>query len=59
MRPILRPGTHLLSRTDGSLQLGLDPGAAVVVDDSPALRSALLGADTQDESVTALHELGV
>ncbi len=59
MRPILRPGTHLLSRTDGSLQLGLDPGAAVGVDDSPALRSALLGADTDEESVTALRELGV
>lgn len=59
MRPILRPGTHLLTRTDGSLQLGLDPGAAVVLDDSPDLRSALLGAATAHAGLPELHELGV
>lgn len=59
MRPILRPGTHLLTRTDGSVQLGLDPGAAVVLDDSPALRSALLGSDTEDAGVAELHEAGL
>ena len=30
MRPLLRPGTHVLRRADGSLQLGLDPARAVV-----------------------------
>lgn len=45
MRPLLRPGSHPLTRTDGSVQLGLDPAAAVVVDDSPDLRAALLGRD--------------
>ena len=59
MRPILRPGTHLLTRTDGSLQLGLDPGSAVVVDDSPALRSALLGASTEECGIDELHRFGV
>jgi bacteriocin biosynthesis cyclodehydratase domain-containing protein len=43
MRPLLRPGTHVLTRTDGSLQVGLDPAGAVVLDDSPALRNGLLG----------------
>lgn len=59
MRPILRPGTHLLSRTDGSLQLGLDPASAVVLDDSPGLRSALLGARTDEDGVAELHAVGV
>lgn len=59
MRPILRPGIHLLTRTDGSLQLGLDPAAAVVLDDSPALRSALLGAGTEEAGVAELHEMGL
>lgn len=59
MRTILRPGTHLLSRTDGSLQLGLDPASAVVLDDSPGLRSALLGAGTEDSGVTELCRVGV
>ena len=59
MRPILRPGTHLLTRTDGSLQLGLDPGSAVVLDDSPALRSALLGASTEECGIAELHRFGV
>ncbi len=43
MRPLLRPGTHLLRRTDGSLQVGLDPAHAVVVRDSPELRDSLIG----------------
>jgi len=59
MRPILRPGTHLLSRTDGTLQLGLDPAAAVVLDDSPTLRSALLGTRTEESGLTELHEAGL
>ncbi len=44
MRSLLRPGTHLLRRADGSLQIGLDPERAVVVPDSPELRHSLLGA---------------
>lgn len=59
MRPILLPGTHLLSRSDGSLQLGLDPGSAVVLDDSPELRSALLGAPTEADGLADLQEVGV
>lgn len=53
MRPLLRPGTHLLRRTDGSLQIGLDPALAVVVPDSPDLRASLIGGlrpDTGDAS---------
>jgi bacteriocin biosynthesis cyclodehydratase domain-containing protein len=41
VRPILRPGTHLLRRGPGQLQVGLDPAAALVLADSPAVRSAL------------------
>ena len=61
MRPLLRPGTHVLRRADGSLQLGLDPGQAVVLDGGPDLRSALLdgSASAQDEVVTALDAHGL
>lgn len=59
MRPILRPGTHLLTRTDGSTQLGLDPAAAVVVEGSPGLRSALLGSGAGEVDLAGLSELGV
>jgi bacteriocin biosynthesis cyclodehydratase domain-containing protein len=38
VRPILRPGTHALTRLGGDLQIGLDPALAVVVPDSPAVR---------------------
>jgi hypothetical protein len=43
MRPLLRPGTHVLRRADGSVQLGLDPGQAVVLDgaDLAALEEAV------------------
>ncbi|MGH3445703.1 MAG: TOMM precursor leader peptide-binding protein [Nocardioidaceae bacterium] len=40
MRPMLRPGTHLLTRAGGRLQAGLDPRTAVVVDDTAAVRTA-------------------
>lgn len=41
MRPLLRPGTHVLRRGDGQIQLGIDPASAVVLPDSPAVRACL------------------
>jgi bacteriocin biosynthesis cyclodehydratase domain-containing protein len=41
MRPILRPGTHVLQRGAGELQVGLDPASALVLPDSPAVRESL------------------
>lgn len=41
MRPILRPGTHLLRRGPGELQVGLDPGSALVLPDVPPVRASL------------------
>ena len=45
MRPLLRPGTHVLRRADGHLQVGLEPTTAVVLPDSPAVRASLEGLD--------------
>lgn len=45
MRPLLRPGTHVLRRTDGLLQVGLEPTTAVVLPDSPSVRDRLDGLD--------------
>jgi bacteriocin biosynthesis cyclodehydratase domain-containing protein len=61
MRPLLRPGTHVLRRADGSLQLGLDPARAVVLDARPELRAALLdgSADEQDRVVELLGSAGL
>ena len=41
MRPILRPGTHVLRRGPHRVQVGLDPAAALVLTDSPGVRSRL------------------
>ena len=41
MRPILRPGTHVLTRGTGELQVGLDPRSALVLPDSAEVRRAL------------------
>jgi bacteriocin biosynthesis cyclodehydratase domain-containing protein len=41
MRPILRPGTHVLRRGAGQLQVGLDPGSALVLPDTPSVRAGL------------------
>lgn len=41
MRPLLSPGTHVLRRGDGRLQLGIDPTNAVILTDSPAARLCL------------------
>jgi bacteriocin biosynthesis cyclodehydratase domain-containing protein len=40
-RPILRPGTHVLQRSAGQLQVGLDPESAVVLPDTAAVRAGL------------------
>ena len=61
MRPLLRPGTHVLRRADGSLQLGLDPARAVVLDDRPELRAGLLdgSAASHDPVVGQLDAAGL
>jgi bacteriocin biosynthesis cyclodehydratase domain-containing protein len=41
MRPILRPGTHVLRRSSGELQVGLDPSAALVLPDCEPVRHTL------------------
>ncbi len=41
MRPILRPGTHVLRRAPGELQVGLDPSSALVLPDIPSVRDTL------------------
>lgn len=68
MRPLLRPGTHVLRRGDGLIQLGIDPATAVVLPDSPTVSACL---DTVTGGVTPsddpslrellalLHEHGV
>jgi bacteriocin biosynthesis cyclodehydratase domain-containing protein len=67
MRPILRPGTHVLTRGAGELQVGLDPRSALVLPDSPEVRRALallaVSADRGDHAdpavldVLAQHDL--
>ena len=67
MRPILRPGTHVLTRGAGELQVGLDPRHALVLPDNAPVRESLrlLGssadlADHPDPAVVDLlaeHEL--
>lgn len=58
MRPMLRPGTHVLRRGSGELQVGLDPGRALVLPDSPTVRESLrlLGAPAD---VASYAETGV
>ena len=41
MRPVLRPGTHVLRRGPRLLQVGLDPSSAFLLTDSPAVRESL------------------
>ena len=43
MRPVLRPGTHVLRRPGGQLQVGLDPSTALLLPDRPAVRATLSG----------------
>lgn len=43
MRPVLRPGTHVLRRPGGHLQIGLDPDSALLLPDRPVVRAALCG----------------
>ena len=41
MRPILRPGIHVLRRAVAEVQVGLDPASALVLPDSPPVRESL------------------
>ena len=41
MRPMLRPGTHVLDRGEGEVQVGLDPHSALVLPGTPAVRGSL------------------
>jgi hypothetical protein len=41
MRPILRPGIHVLRRSRGDLQVGLDPSTALVLPDCAAVHHTL------------------
>ena len=41
MRPTLRPGTHVLRRGGHELQVGLDPGGALVLTGTPPVRESL------------------
>jgi hypothetical protein len=68
MRPVLRPGSPLLRRDTTHLQLGTEPGHALVLDEAAplaALLSALDGVRTADDPdldgslVEALHAAGV
>jgi hypothetical protein len=52
MRPLLRPGTHVLRRGDGQLQVGLDPRGALVLPDTADVRAALRGLDGSERAAT-------
>jgi bacteriocin biosynthesis cyclodehydratase domain-containing protein len=41
MRPVLRPGTHVLRRSAGEVQVGLEHSSALVLRDTPAVRESL------------------
>lgn len=41
MRPTLRPGIHVLRRGSHDLQVGLDPGGALVLSGTPPVRESL------------------
>ncbi len=41
MRPLLRPGTHVLRRGGGELQVGLDPATALVLPDAAPVTDTL------------------
>ncbi len=50
MRPLLRPGTHVLVRADGQVQVGLGPDEALVLPDDPAVRASLARLDGSDRA---------
>ena len=58
MRPILRPGTHVLRRGAGEVQVGLDPRTALVLPDSPVVRDSLRLLGTGSD-LAAYDEAGV
>ena len=60
---MLRPGTHVLSRGGGELQVGLDPAQALVLPDSSAVQAALRldgpGAEADPATVRLLRAHGL
>jgi len=60
MRPILRPGTHVLRRGTGELQVGLDPRGALVLPDCDPVRASLQllarSGDLADHPDTATYD---
>ncbi len=65
MRPLLRPGTHVLTRGDGQVQVGLDPREALVLPDTAEVRAALArldgserGSDPAPGTLDLLDDLG-
>jgi len=55
MRAILRPGTHVLRRGAGELQVGLDPESAIVLPDVPAVRATLRSLTRPADSAARRH----
>ena len=58
VRPLLLPGAHPLRRHDGRLQVGLDPGSAVIFPPDDAMPAAVRGLDgspvPEDSAAVAL-----
>lgn len=61
MRPVLRPGAVVLRRDLDHLQVGIEPGRAVVLRDSPAVQRVLArldGVRVRDDLVSAATDRG-
>ena len=61
MRPVLRPGAALLRRDRAHLQLGVEPGQAVVLPDSPTVQDLLGRLDglcARDRVVASCRDAG-
>lgn len=52
MRPVLRPGTHVLRRGGGQLQVGLDPASALILPQTATARESvrLLAGSAEQEA---------
>ncbi|MGH3509339.1 MAG: TOMM precursor leader peptide-binding protein [Nocardioidaceae bacterium] len=59
LRPVLRPGTHVLTRADGSLQIGIDPRHALRLTPSTRVLATLdrLGSPAECDGVAADPDL--
>jgi hypothetical protein len=58
MRQMLRPGTHVLRRCDGRVQIGLDPAHSVVLNDE-RFADPLRIAEAPDDELAALAQAGL